>query len=137
MISWGAYSAIVKKISEWQYPIIAVTRRIYFYGLVLLLPVMLIEHGTPWKAENFKNPYIVLNLLFLGLFASALGFLLWNLATDWIGAVKTSLYIYVSPIVTAILSVLILHEHMTAVSVAGSGCILAGLLISQGKWKKA
>lgn len=132
MISWGAYSAIVKKISEWDYPIVAVTRRIYFYGVILLLPVLLYEEDG-WNLSAFREPTVIANLLFLGLCASALGFFLWNLATGWIGAVKTSLYIYVSPIVTVVLSMFVLHEKMTVFSVIGSVCILMGLMISQGK----
>lgn len=132
MISWGAYSAIVKKISEWDYPIVAVTRRIYFYGVILLLPVLLYEEDG-WNLSAFWEPTVIANLLFLGLCASALGFFLWNLATGWIGAVKTSLYIYVSPIVTVVLSMFVLHEKMTVFSVIGSVCILIGLMISQGK----
>lgn len=132
MISWGAYSAIVKKISEWDYPIVAVTRRIYFYGVILLLPVLLYEEDG-WNLSAFREPTVIANLLFLGLCASALGFFLWNLATGWIGAVKTSLYIYVSPIVTVVLSMFVLHEKMTVFSVIGSVCILIGLMISQGK----
>ena len=136
MISWGAYSAIVKKIGEWEYPVIAVTRRIYLYGIILLMPILIGEHvvsSRGFVVQAFKNPYVILNFLFLGLFASALGFLLWNLATSWIGAVKTSLYIYVSPIVTVVLSLVILHEKMTVVSVIGAICILVGLLVSQGR----
>lgn len=132
MISWGAYSAIVKKVSEWDYPIVAVTRRIYFYGVILLLPVLLYEEDG-WNLSAFREPTVIANLLFLGLCASALGFFLWNLATGWIGAVKTSLYIYVSPIVTVVLSMFVLHEKMTVFSVIGSVCILIGLMISQGK----
>lgn len=132
MISWGAYSAIVKKISEWDYPIVAVTRRIYFYGVILLLPVLLYEEDG-WNLSAFRELTVIANLLFLGLCASALGFFLWNLATGWIGAVKTSLYIYVSPIVTVVLSMFVLHEKMTVFSVIGSVCILIGLMISQGK----
>ena len=132
MISWGAYSAIVKKISGWDYPIVAVTRRIYFYGVILLLPVLLYEEDG-WNLSAFREPTVIANLLFLGLCASALGFFLWNLATGWIGAVKTSLYIYVSPIVTVVLSMFVLHEKMTVFSVIGSVCILIGLMISQGK----
>ena len=71
------------------------------------------------------------NFLFLGLGASATGFLLWNLATKWIGAVKTSVYIYVSPVVTVVLSVFVLHEKMTVVSVLGSVLIFVGLVVSQ------
>lgn len=136
MISWGAYSAIVKKIGEWEYPVIAVTRRIYFYGIILLMPILIGEYvasGRGFVLQAFKNPYVILNFLFLGLFASALGFLLWNLATSWIGAVKTSLYIYVSPIVTVVLSLVILHEKMTVVSVVGAICISCNVTLLSGR----
>lgn len=62
-----------------------------------------------------------------------MGFLLWNLSTKWIGAVKTSVYIYVSPVVTVVLSMLVLHEKITLVSLAGSILIFIGLIISQKK----
>lgn len=130
MISWGCYSALVRKIGEWGYPVIAVTRRIYFYGILFLIPVLLYQ-DIHWEPVLLQNREIILNFLFLGLGASAAGFLLWNLSTAWIGAVKTSVYIYVSPVVTVILSVLILHEKITAVSVIGSLLIFAGLVISQ------
>lgn len=132
MISWGAYSALVKKIGEWDYPTVAVTRRIYFYGIIFLIPI-LIQQNASWDLRLLKNPQVAGNFLFLGLGASATGFLLWNLATKWIGAVKTSIYIYVSPVVTVVLSVFVLHEKMTVVSVLGSVLIFVGLVVSQKK----
>ena len=87
-------------------------------------------HGM-W--QYLKKPEIILNFLFLGVGASALGFFLWNLSTKWIGAIKTSVYIYVSPVVTVVLSVVILHEKMTFVSVTGALLILLGLIVSQKK----
>lgn len=130
MISWGGYSAFVRKIGDWDYPVIAVTRRIYFYAMVFLIPVLIQQHAS-WDVTAFRHPEVVGNLLFLGLGASAMGFLLWNLATSWIGAVKTSVYIYVSPIVTVVLSLIVLHEKMTIFSVVGAVLILIGLLLSQ------
>ena len=47
MISWGFYSAIIKKIGEWDYPTAAVTRRIYFYGMLFLIPVLMWQ-GVSW-----------------------------------------------------------------------------------------
>lgn len=132
MISWGAYSALVKKIGEWDYPTIAVTRRIYFYAILFLIPV-LIQQKASWDISLIHNPQVVSNFLFLGIGASAMGFMLWNLSTKWIGAVKTSVYIYVSPVVTVVLSMLILHEKMTVISVFGSLLIFVGLIISQKK----
>lgn len=132
MISWGCYSALVRKIGEWEYPVIAVTRRIYFYGILFLIPVLLQQHAS-WKPELLLKAEVFSNFLFLGLCASAMGFLLWNLSTKWIGAVKTSVYIYVSPVVTVVLSMLVLHEKITLVSLAGSILIFIGLIISQKK----
>ena len=57
--------------------------------------------------------------------------LLWNLSTKWIGAIKTSIYIYVSLVITIILSVLILHEKIIVISIIGTILILIGLVVSQ------
>ncbi|MED9815513.1 EamA family transporter [Anaerostipes sp.] len=57
--------------------------------------------------------------------------MLWNLATKWIVAIKTSIYIYVSHVITVILSVLILHEKITVISIIGTILILIGLVVSQ------
>lgn len=130
MISWGMYSALAKKISEWNYPMIAVTRRIYFYGILFLIPVALWE-GASWDMAYIREPEIVLNFLFLGFGASAMGFFVWNLSTKWIGALKTSVYIYLSPVITVILSMVILGEKLTMPSIIGAAFILTGLLVSQ------
>lgn len=132
MISWGAYSVLVKKIGDWNYPTVAATRRIYFYAILFLIPI-LIQQKASWDISLIHNPQVVSNFLFLGIGASAMGFMLWNLSTKWIGAVKTSVYIYVSPVVTVVLSMLVLHERMTIVSVIGSLLIFVGLIISQKK----
>ena len=64
MISWGCYSALIKKIGEWEYPIVAVTRRVYFYGILFLIPV-LIQHKASWKPEILMKPEVLANFLFL------------------------------------------------------------------------
>ena len=134
MFSWGIYSVILKKISEWEYPMVAVTRRFYFYGILFLIPIVAVQKKTG-SISAFADKSVIFNILFLGVAASALGFLAWNTSTKWIGAVKTSVYIYLSPIVTVLLSVVILHEKLTAVSVMGAVLILGGLILSQQKSK--
>ena len=64
MISWGCYSALIKKIGEWEYPIVAVTRRVYFYGILFLIPV-LIQQKASWKPEILMKPEVLANFLFL------------------------------------------------------------------------
>lgn len=130
MASWGMYSVIIKVIGEWDYPVVATTRRIYFYALIFLIPVLVWQKAS-WNVKWSEHPEVIGNLLFLGICASAGGFMVWNLCTKWIGAIKTSIYIYVSPVVTLVLSVIILHEKLTIISGVGVVLILTGLLISQ------
>ena len=38
--TWSIYSIVTKKISDYQYNTIQVTRRIFFYGLIFMLPAL-------------------------------------------------------------------------------------------------
>ena len=85
--------------------------------------------------ERFAQPVYLLNIIFLGLGASALCFVTWNLAVKILGAVKTSVYIYLVPVITVVTSVLILDEHITLMAGAGTLLTLAGLLLCQSNPK--
>ena len=83
--------------------------------------------------ERFADPVYLGNLLFLGLGASAVCFVTWNLAVKLLGPVKTSVYTYLAPVITVAASVLILQEPITPLAALGAALTLAGLLLSQGK----
>lgn len=131
-VAWAAYSVLMKKISVLNYPVLLCTRKIFFYGILLLIPILpfLDFH---WKLARFTSPSNVFHTLFLGLGASALCFVTWNYAVGVLGAVRTSVYIYINPVITVITSALILHERITAVAMAGVVLILAGLSLSERK----
>ena len=59
----------------------------------------------------------------------------WNMAVRILGAIKTSVYIYLAPVVTAVTSVIILHEKITFLSGLGILLVLGGLLLSEQKKK--
>ena len=83
--------------------------------------------------DRFANKVNLLNILFLGLGASALCFVTWNFAVKVLGAVKTSVYIYVVPVITVITSVLILRERLNLMAGVGVILTLAGLFLSEAK----
>jgi len=134
-IVWAVYSVLTKKISQFQYNTIQATRKIFFFGLLFLLPVLMIYRFNP-KWEQLAQPISLLHLLFLGLGASALCFVTWNSAVKTLGAVKTSVYIYLVPVVTIIASALILQERITTMAVFGTLLTLAGLFISESRFSK-
>ena len=127
---WAAYSILIKQISTWGYDVILTTRRIFFYGLVIMLPCA-IPLGFEFDPSLLIQPLVVGNLLFLGLGASALCFVTWNFAVTTIGAVKTSAYIYMSPVITVLTAAIVLAEPVTLISCVGVILTLSGLIISE------
>jgi drug/metabolite transporter (DMT)-like permease len=131
-IIWAVYSTLAKKISTFGYPTIQATRRTFFYGLLFMIPVVLMQ-GFSGDFLRFTDAINLVNLLFLGLGASALCFVTWNYAVKLLGSVKTSIYIYMVPVITAVTSALILGERITIATVWGILLTLTGLLLSESK----
>ena len=127
---WALYSQLVKKIDSFGFNLILTTRRIFFYGLLFILPIIMLT-DKQISLLPLRDFTYLLNLLFLGLGASALCFVTWNLAVKLLGAVKTSIYIYLNPVITLCGSIIILHEQLTALMTCGVILALAGLLISE------
>ena len=130
---WACYSILTRRISGYGYHTILTTRRIFFYGILFMVPALFL-FDFRLELDRFANPVYLLNILFLGLGASALCFVTWNFAVRLLGAVKTSVYIYLVPVITVAASVVILREPFTWMTGAGTVLTLAGLLLSEGKW---
>lgn len=86
-----------------------------------------------WDVTRFSNPIYLFNIIFLGVGASALCFVTWNYAVKILGAVKTSIYIYMVPVITVITSILILHETVTILAAIGTLLTLVRLVVSESK----
>lgn len=133
-VVWAGYAVLSRKISSYGYNTIQTTRRIFTYGILFMLPIVFcFEAGI----QQFQKPVNLFNILFLGLGASALCFVTWNMAVKTLGAVQTSVYIYMVPVITVIVSVVVLHETLTWVLVLGMVFSLTGLFISEYRGKRS
>lgn len=128
-IVWGIYAIISKKISTFGYSEIQTTRRSFLYGLIFIA-VTLLFWNEAGEERNLFTAANIGNLLFLGIIASALCFVLWNVAVKQIGAVKTSVFIYLVPVITVISSAIFLGETITIASGTGTLLTLLGLFLS-------
>lgn len=129
---WAGYSILTRKISSFGFHTIQTTRRVFAYGIVFMFPALfLFEFHL--GLERFQQPVYLFNMIFLGLGASALCFVTWNISVKILGAVKTSVYIYMVPVITVLTSVWILNEKITGIAIGGTLLTLVGLIISEGK----
>ncbi len=131
-IAWGIYSVLIRRISEQGYPLIPMTRHIFLYGVIFMIPVVA-KMGFRPPVTAFKRPEVLLMLAFLSFLASAACFVTWNTAVKRLGAVKTSVYIYLSPVITIVCATLVLHERMQASMFIGTALVFFGLVISEGR----
>lgn len=127
---WALYSIQAKYLTRLGFNSIQVTKKIFLYGLFFMLPIMFTKNFSFDAARLFKPVYFV-NLLFLGLWASALCFATWTFALKTLGASRASAYIYIVPVVTMIFSNIILHEPVTLFSAAGCVLTICGLVLAE------
>ncbi len=128
-ICWAVYSVILRPLTS-TYSTWFITRKTFFYGLVTALPFLLLDK-THMSFSMLFSPEVFGNLLFLGLFASLVSYLLWGSAVKHLGAVKTGNYLYFCPIVTLILSAWLLSEKVSIVGYIGCALILGGVIASE------
>ncbi len=126
------WAVLTRKISGFGYNTVLSTRRVFFYGIIFMLPAMLLFDFSP-DLIRLAEPENLLNIIFLSLGASAMCFITWNFAVKVLGAVKTSVYIYMVPVITVAASAVFLNEKMTVLKTAGVLLTLAGLLLSESK----
>lgn len=128
-VCWAVYSVVLRPLSS-TYSTWFITRKTFFYGLITALPFLLIDK-THMSLSTLLVPEVAGNLLFLGLFASLISYLLWGGAVKHLGAIKAGNYIYFSPIVTLILSAWLLSEKVSLVGYTGCALILLGVIASE------
>lgn len=131
---WAIYSLLTRKIGSYGYNTLGATRRIFTYGILFMLSFLFVFDFN-LNVQKFINPEYALNLIYLGLGASALCFVTWNYAVKVLGAVKTSVYIYIVPVITVVTSVIVLKEEITWMAAIGIGLTLIGLFLSESKLK--
>ncbi len=124
-LCWAFYTIILKRVSS-RYNSLFITRKVFFYGLVTIIPVFLF-HPLTTNPEILSSPVVWGNLLFLGLIASLFCYFAWNVVIKKLGAIRATNYIYLNPLATLITSSLIIHEKITGIALAGAVLILIGV----------
>ncbi|MFZ5643817.1 MAG: DMT family transporter [Bacillota bacterium] len=128
-LSWVIYNVVTKPIGKKRSQLYIVTYQTIF-GTLSLIPFSLLEMGS-WQAVSLS---IILNVAFLGIFCSALGYYLYVYAMKGLGMGVVSYFINLVPVVTVISSYLILKETVTPAQMAGGLLIVASVYLAS--WKQ-
>ena len=130
-LSWAFYSIIIKQLSG-KYHSAFITRKVFFYGVLTVLPYLAL-HPWSFPLAHFARPVVWMNLLFLSVLASLVCFMTWSLIVKMLGTIKSSNYLYLNPLFTTIAAWLVLNEHLTIYAVIGVGLVLGGVFLASRK----
>ena len=91
--------------------------------------------GYPVDIQQFHSifPEEGGNLLFLGIVASMLCFLIWNWVIGKLGAVVATNWVYLNPVTTIIYAWWLLNERITICFLLGTVLILVGMVLADKK----
>lgn len=128
-VLWALYSIIIVRLQR-RYSSLFITRKVFFYGIVTLLPYLFI-HEAALDFGLLLRPAVIGNLLFLGLIASFACYWAWNAAIARIGSVNASNYLYLNPVVALITSTIVLDERITVTALIGTALIMLGVAVCE------
>lgn len=132
-IAFALYSVVIKSIDENVYSASVVTRKTFFYALLSLLPFIFTKQFNWDLGSVLTQKKIFGNIIFLGVVASSIRYLLWNKVIWHMGAVKANNLIYLAPPISLVVASIILKEQITVYAILGGISILIGVYISQKK----
>lgn len=127
-ISFAIYSLVLRNLNA-HYTVAFISRKTFFYGVVTALPFFAFDPPTT-PLSTLMRPAVWGNIVFLSVFASLIGFVVWAHIVKRIGPIKASNWLYIQPIITLIASAIILSEKLTIVGIVGCSLILFGVWLS-------
>lgn len=128
-VCWSIYSLLLRRLTPF-YSAMFITRKTFFYGLLTAIPFLFTtESHFSWSVMTEWTVWA--NLLFLGLVASTLAFVMWAAVTAKLGAVKAGNYLYFQPIVTLLVAAVLLGEKITFMGVGGCVVTIAGIYLGE------
>ena len=134
-LCWALYSQFMSQMTI-RYGTFFATRKVFFYGLITIIPVILLSDNSNILNVQFSAIQVWGNLLFLSVLASLFCFIGWNRVMAAIGNVTSTNYVYLNPVITLIAAIIILGESMNVTAAIGSAMILGGVILAGVKTKK-
>src|SRR5262245_20987603 len=135
-ISFALYNVILKPLLG-RYDLLALTAATSLVGMIGLVPFV---RGSTVDTVTGATPGEVALLLYLGVLATLLGYIGWNIGLRGLGPTRAVTYTYaISPLALTIGAV-VLDEPVTAWLALGAALVVGGIATAQGltlTWRSA
>ncbi len=125
MICWVVYTFLNKNL-EGKYSGMTIITYQSLASIFIFMPFVIPEIKR-WPELASITPSILANLVFLGVFCSALEYLCYIYAVKRLGATVSTTFLNLIPVVTVVSGTLLLQEKLLWIEVFGMGLIMASI----------
>ena len=130
IISWGIYSAFLKK-KTFDISLLSLVYVVCTFGLFILFPAFLFELGQGKTTEVNSN--LIFILLYIAIFPSIGSYYCWAGAVSIIGANRAGIFLSLIPLFSTIFAMIFFNEKFLFFHFIGSVLIILGLFLSNKK----
>ena len=123
---WAVYGIIVKKAVPIMGPLKLTTYTFLFCALIMT-PFAIFAFATTNAFSVGINPYIA--VIYMAIFPTVIGYSIQQYAIAQIGPSKASLFINLVPIISTILAVIFLNEHIRSYHLIGATMIITAVIV--------
>ncbi|WP_160716803.1 DMT family transporter [Chitinophaga solisilvae] len=128
---WSAYTLLSRSVKETD--TLLTTAVSTFIGSALLIPIAAVNIGLHGMPEISLRAWA--GIVYLGIFASALAYFLYNRALESLPAAQVGNFLNLNPVIGAVIAMIFLKEAFTGWQIAGGLLVLAGIWLSAKRVK--
>ena len=131
MVSAAGYTVILKKLTS-RYSPFFLTAVQAFMGTLFFAPVLLL---IPESREMILTTQSILVVVFLGIVVTIGAYGFYNFGTSRIPASQSASFVNLIPVITLIMSMVILGERLTPLQYVAGALVIFGVIFSQDRTK--
>ena len=134
VISWGLYSAFLKK-KKFTLPLLTLVQVLCTFGLIFIFPQFYYEYSQGQFIKFDIN--LIYILIFLALFPSIGSYYFWAGAVSIIGANRAGIFLSLIPLFSTMMAIIYFKEQFQFYHLIGAILIILGLFLSNKEIKNA
>lgn len=131
---WAFYTLVIKGMSD-RYDAVFMTRKVFFYGILTIIPYFFIARPLTTEMAVLSKPAVWGNLVYLGLIAAMGCFMAWNWCISRLGTIRTTNIMYSQPFFAMVIAHFVLGDNISVMAIAGTIILISGMFMMNYKKK--
>jgi len=119
------------RLHKKKYPVYEINMISFLVALITVFPLLFWDFGKYISQISSLDSSEVLGIIYMGIFSSALAYILYTKAQAKLSVTEVSIFTYISPVFALPASYIILNEIPSNYSYIGIAIIILGLFIAE------